>query len=703
MLTRLHDTVMAWRAAHLGADFRGAEAVMIVVAAVVGLATGLLAVALIAVITLVETLSFGNDVVGPLELVLVPTLGAFLVGLLITYWIPEIGGGGVVPLMETIALRGGRFRERVPASAVVVSGLALGTGASGGREGPIVLIGGSVGSLLGRFFALDEQRMRTLVAAGAAAGIGASFNAPIGGMMFAIELIIGGFRAESLQSVVVASVVGSVTARQLVGAEIIYQPNEPYGWTTLGELGLFVVLGVLAGAFGLAFLYGQDTARRMFARLKVWPPMRLAIGGFGVGLVALLVPEVIGTGDQLPPIDGIRNPIQRMLDGDIGYTGLAAAGFLLLLGVAKLLATSLSVGSGNAVGVFAPTIFCGAAVGGAVGFVADTAAPTVGIEPGAFALVGMAAVFSAVAHAPLTAIIIVFEITNDYALVLPLMLAAGIALFIAERVQPESIYTWPLRRKGIVYSEPEDVDIMQTVRVGEIMARDVHAVPPDMPLDELQLRFNAERSHGFPVADNGHLVGVVTVSDLARATETAVEDARSGSVSAGTLTVADICTRRPVTVTPDDPVFRALRRMATMDVGRLPVVSQQDHSRLVGMVRSVDLVKAYQRAITRSMGAQQRRQSSQLRDLVGATFVEFVLAAGAPAAGKAVRDVAWPRSTVLTAVRRSGQAIMPNGDTVLQPGDELVILTDRNATADVQALLAPADEQRAGMTTNPET
>jgi CIC family chloride channel protein len=665
---------------------------MLALAAGVGLTTGLLAVALIGVIGVVQRLSFGSEPPGALALVAVPVVGAFLVGLLITYWVPESSGSGIVQVMQTVALRGGRFRERVPLSAIGATGLALGTGASGGREGPIVLIGGSAASLFGRLFALDEERMRTLVAAGAAAGIGASFNAPIGGMMFAIELIIGGYRARSLQAIVISSVVGSVTARQIVGAEIIYEPSAAYGWVTLQELSLYLALGVVAAGFGLAFLYGEDAAKRLFTRLRMWTPLKLALGGLGVGIVALAFPEVLGTGDNLPPVDGIRQPIQAMLDGDVGYTGLAAAAFLAALGIAKLVATCLSVGSGNAIGTFAPAIFCGAAVGGALGFLADEWITGVSVQPGAFALVGMAAVFASAARAPLTAIIIVFEITNDYELVLPLMLATGVAMYLSDRAQPESIYTLPLRRKGIVYSEPDDVDIMQTVRVGEIMTPDAHAVHPSMTLDELQQELNQERSHGFPVADEGRLIGIVTVTDLARAGDIALEDALAGSISAGTLTVGDICTREPLTVTADDPVFRALRRMATLDVGRLPVVARDDHSRLVGVMRRVDLVKGYQRAITRSMGAQQRRESSRLRDLVGATFVEFVLAEGAPAAGEAVRDIAWPRSTVLTAVRRDGGAIMPNGATVLRPGDELVILTDHDARPDVRALLiAPED------------
>jgi CIC family chloride channel protein len=655
------------------------ETIMLSLAVAVGLATGLLASALIAVIALVRNLAFGATVTWA-TLLIVPALGGLIVGLLLTYLLPENSGGGVIQVMATISTRGGRFRSRVPFGGVLATGIALGTGASGGREGPIVLIGGSIGSLVGRLFAVGEDRMRTLVAAGAAAGIGASFNAPIGGMLFAIELLIGRFHPSALQSVVVASVVGSVTAREIIGPEIIYEPATPYTLTDWRELLLYALLGFAAALVGLGFVYGDDIAKRLFARLSVWPPLKIAIGGLGVGVVALMVPEVIGTGDNLPPIDGLRDPIQAMLDGTVG-SGYTAVGFLLLLAIAKLVATCLSTGSGNAVGTFAPAIFCGAALGGAIGHVALALLPAAAdVQPGAFALVGMAAVFAAAARAPLTAIVIAFELTNGYELVLPLMLAAGVATFVADRLQPESIYTLPLRQRGIVYAESTDVDIMQAVRVGEIMTTDPDTLEAGLSLEEAREQFRHTRHHGFPVVDGGRLVGVCTLTDLA--------DADGDGAAAPALTVGDVCTRRPLTVTPIDPVYRAVRRMAAIDVGRLPVVSAEDHGVLVGLVRRSDLVKAYQQAVSRSLAAQQRTQVRQLRDLSGAQFVEFRIAPDAPAAGLQVREVTWPSRTILTSVRRDGEVVMPNGDTRLQPDDEVTVLADLGHIDDVETLLA---------------
>ncbi len=479
-----------------------------------------------------------------------------------------------------------------------------------------------------------------------------------------------------LQSIVVASVVGSVTAREIIGPEITYEPATLYTFTDVRELWLYAVLGVAAALFGVAFLHGQDLGARAFAWLQIWRPLKLALGGLGVGLVALVVPEVLGTGDNLPPIDGVRDPIQRMLDADVG-AGFAAVGLLLLLAFAKLIATCLSVGSGNAVGTFAPTIFCGAAVGGAVGNVAAELLPDAGVQPGAFALVGMAAVFAAAARAPMTAIVIAFELTSDYDLVLPLMLAAGLATFIADRIQPASVYSWTLARRGIVYGEPDDVDLMQTVRVSEVMTVDPDVLTADMTLPDARAEFRRTGHHGFPVLDaRRRLIGVCTLSDVA-----------VGDGSDDSLTVGDVCTRQLLTVTPQDPVYLALRRMATIDVGRLPVVASHDHQQLVGLIRRSDLVTAYRQAVTRSLVSQQRSELRRLRDLAGTNFLEVQVTDDSPAAGRRIRSVAWPRHTLLTSVHRAGELIMPDGSTELRPGDRVSAIVDDDHVLEVRQLL----------------
>ena len=664
------------------------EGAMLALGAATGFLTGLLAGALIVIIETLQHWFWGSSV-DTWELLVVPTVGAFAVGVIVTLWAPESSGSGVVRTMETIALRGGVFRARVPFIGLLATGLALAVGSSGGREGPIVLMGGAMGSLLGQRFGADEERTRAIIGAGAAAGIGASFNAPIAGMLFAIELILGRLSARSLQVVVVGAVVGSVTAREVIGEDVtfIFKPDQVLGLNDPRELLLYMVLGLLAAGLGIAFLRAEGLAFATFAwlRERMWRPFTLAIGGLGVGVVALVVPEVLGTGDGLPPIDGIHDPIQHMLNGDFGL-GWSAVGVIATLLLAKFVATMFSVGSGSAVGTFAPTIFTGAALGGTLGTVAATLFPEFGIQPAAFALVGMAAGFSAAARAPLTSILIAFELTGDYGLVLPLMLACGIATFVADRIEEDSVYTHPLHERGIMFGELHDIDVLQAVRVSEVMSTDHPTINEYALYPEIQALFDRHRSHGFVVVDsNEQVVGMLTVRDLERAQSRTDVLAEGSSVE--WLTAGDICTRQPVGVHPEQPVHTAVLRMAALDVGRVPVV-ERGTKRLIGIVRRQDIVRAYQQGLNRHLAGQQRMQSDALRDLAGVQFTELVVHAGSVADQAAVRDVHWPPRTVLTSIRRDGEVVVPTGDTELLAGDELVVLTATESLGQTRALVA---------------
>lgn len=665
------------------------EAVMVALAAVVGLITGLLAVALIAMVGAVQDASFGRLPDVP-AVVVVPTLGGLLVGLLTWRMVPEARGSGISDVMMAIAMRGGRIRPIVAPGKLLASAMSLGTGASGGREGPIVQIGASVASSLGRLFALDEERLRSLIAASAAGAVAASFNAPIGGMLFAIEVILGGFKVRSLQTIVVSAVIASVTARQLVGEALIYNPPT-YTLVHPWELALYAGLGVGAVAVGLAFSRLQQLVEHATRHRRLPQPLITAAGALLVGVVGLAVPEVIGSGDRLPAVLGAETePIAAMLDGQFTVR------FLLVLLVAKLVASCVAIGTGSAVGSFSPMVFLGAALGGAYGQVAAMALPGEGLQAGAYALVGTAGVVAAGGRAPLTGVLLVFELTGSYELVLPLMLTTGLATFISERLAPGSLYTKPLLEAGVVYAEPEDVDIMQTVRVGEIMSTGVETIRPTASVAELREALRRTRRHGMVVVDDRdpddpRLVGIATLTDLART----VGDHTGDLAVEQHTTVEEVCTRRPVTVTPDDPMFRALRRMAGIDVGRLPVVAQEDHGRFVGVVRRADVVKAYQRAVTRNLAAQQREAVSRLRNLAGAAFAELIVREGAPVAGVAVRDVRWPTRTILTSIRRAGDLVVPSGDTVLEVGDEVIVLTGSDALPDLRELIAGDSQPRA--------
>ncbi len=629
---------------------------MVLVGAVTGLVTGVAAWLLVLGVDLAKQLMWTTG--GPWERLLIPAVGGLVVGLLVARVVPEAAFGGVVGTMETIALRGSRFRSIVPLGTLVAVTIALGSGLSGGREGPMVLIGGSIGALVASLLPLDEDRRQSVVAAGAAAGIGAAFNAPIGGMLFAFEVLVGGVRGASMQVIVVASVVSSITARQLVGPELIYQPRSDLALGDPQELLVYALLGILAVPVVLLLRRTDDLVRTWLRPVyrRVGRGPTVALGGLAVGVVALGVPQVLGSGDALPPVPGTREPIQAMLNADFGVTWDAAGLLLLLLG-AKIIATAFTHGSGAAVGMFAPSLFTGAALGGALGIAANQLMPS--LNPGAVATVGMAAVFAVMARAPLTAILIVFELVGDYGLVLPLMAAVGVSMVLGDRVLGDSVYVHQLRQRGVVFGRTDDVDVLQTVTVGEVMAVDHPTVHEDEPREELEGRFTRGGTHGYAVVDDeGRLVGVVSVGDLERPGDTARE----------------LCTRRTVTASPEDPAFRAVRRMAAIDVGRVPVIDPASR-RVVGMLRRADVVRAYQRGITRSAGSQQRQAAGRLRDLVGVQFVEVVLDRRSPVAGKRIHEIAWPARTVVTSIRRHGEVIVPDGDTTLDADDELIALT----------------------------
>ena len=303
------------------------------------------------------------------------------------------------------------------------------------------------------------------------------------------------------------------------------------------------------------------------------------------------------------------------------------------------------------------------------------------IQPGAFALVGMAAALAATARAPLTAVILVFELTGSYGLVLPLMLASALATFIGERVHPDSAYTMALAREGIRLPETEDIDLLDTVKVSEVMAEVDETASPDMTLVELNERLDRTRHHGMPVVDGDELVGIITVTDVERA------DPEGAS-----RTVGDAMTVTPVTITPELPVSAALARMASMGLGRLPVVADDDRRHLVGMFRRESVVKAYHHALGTSTDRHLYRERMRLRTQPGAAFFETPVRRGSPIIGSLVKDVRWPEGAVLVSIRRGSSVLIPHGSTALELGDEITLFGTGESREELGFLMEPAQD-----------
>lgn len=610
--------------------------------------------------------------------VIVP-LGLLIAWGMATRFAPEVAGDGVPASTEALLVRGGHIRGRVAPFKLLATAFTIGMGGSAGREGPIVQIGAAVGSWLSRRFNMGEDQVRSLVAAGAGAGIGASFNAPIAGMLFALEVILVSFAPRHMSAVVIASVTAAITTQSIVDEELVL--NARTYTSSFGELLLYALLALLIVAVGFAFLKMVDLsdglAEKYGERLG-W--LRPVLAGLIVAALIFVEPQLFGTGQD------VTNTL--LLDEQLfETTGVGELWWvLMLLALGKAVATSLTISSGASGGAFMPSLFMGAAVG--AGF-ARLAQPLWNepIQSGAFAVVGMAAMFAVVGRAPLTAILIVFEVTGarDYGLILPLMLAATLGTFLAERFMKDSVYTLALRRKGISLARAAEVDILDTVKVGSIMAPIPFVATTDQPIEDTQRMLNTYRSHGVPVVDHDELVGIVTVTDITRYADVDRP-----------VTVGEVMTPRPVTVDPETPVSQALERMAALGVGRLPVVAADDSRRLVGIFRREEAVHAYHEALTSTTDHHLHRQRLIQRTQPDAGYYDFRVPLGSIADGRRVREVSWPEGSTLVSVRRNRDVLVPGGDTTLQAGDVVTAFgTTSSRQRMIERLNAGADEPTA--------
>jgi CIC family chloride channel protein len=637
-------------------------AVLTGTALVVGLGAGFGAVVFRWLINSFTTLAFdgGRQALGFLGhyyVLLVPAIGGLFVGPMIYRFAREAKGHGVPEVMEAVALKGGRIRPIVVVIKALASSICIGTGGSAGREGPIVQIGSALGSTVGQALRMSDDRIRMLVACGAAGGIAATFNAPVAGVLFALEIILGEFTVAHFSTVVIASVTASVIARVFLGNVPAFAVPE-YALRSPWELPLYILLGVVAAPVGVGFI---RTLYRLEDTFDAWnfpEYLKPVVGGLGVGAIGLFAPQIFGVGYA---------GIEAVL-----HNGTALSTLAILL-VAKVLATSLTLGSGGSGGVFAPSLFMGAMLGGAFGDLVHRALPNITALPGAYALVGMAAVFAAGAHAPITAIIILFEMTGDYRIILPLMLSTVIATLLAQHLESESIYTMKLSRRGVRLERGRDIDVMQSVRVAEAMTTEVEPVPVDMHLSELARRFQNDRRHAFPVIDHdGALYGIVSLQDVER---TLTRE------SGNKLTAGDIATRSLVTAYPDEPMRVALKRMGPRDLSTLPVVDRGSPHKLLGIIRRRDIVKAYNVGIMHRQELRHRMDQMRLQRGSGPEFVELEIPPESPAVGMRLAELTLPKDCVLVSIQRDQQLFIPHGDTVLQAGDRVTAFVEGDEAA----------------------
>ncbi|MBD3168349.1 MAG: CBS domain-containing protein, partial [candidate division Zixibacteria bacterium] len=536
------------------------HSVLILVAFLVGSVTGTVAVGFRWLVIASREFFFGTGIdflnsliggVSQLAIPLIPATGGLLVGIIVFYYAWEAKGHGVPEVMAAVALKGGLIRFRLALAKAVSAAICIGSGGSAGREGPIVAIGSAIGSTTGQLFRMSGARVKVLVGCGAAAGIAAVFNAPIAGVLFALEIIIGDFAIQTFSPVIISAVVSSVVSHFFVGNFPAFEVPK-YNLVSAWEIPLYIALGALCGVVAVIFTSTLYKVEDYFEeKVKTHPVFKPAIGGFLIGILGLFFPQIFSDGYEV---------VTEVLYGRMFGWFLVALVFL------KILATSLTLGSGSSGGIFAPSLFMGSMAGGAFGSLVNFLFPAATAPSGAYALVGMSAVVAGTTHAPITAILILFEMTNDYRIILPLMVASVFSTLVAHRLKKESIYTLKLVRRGLNIRRGKDVGLLDTITVEEVMEREFDSVRPEMTLRQLMDYMESSGENCYPVVDRyGDLKGVVAIQDIrGLITKEGMRDL---------IIVNDIISSKPSVITPDKTLNDALRLLGLRDRSMLPVVN----------------------------------------------------------------------------------------------------------------------------------
>jgi chloride channel protein, CIC family len=542
--------------------------------AAIGLAAGVVAFALDKLIGLFTNLFFFHRWSADFSsaqhnhlgwmVIVTPVIGGLIVGVMAKYGTSKIKGHGIPEAMEAVLFNRSRIDARVAILKPISAAIAIGTGGPFGAEGPIIQTGGALGSLVGQAFHTTAVERKVLLACGAAAGMSATFNTPIAGVILAIELLLFEFKSRSFIPLVIASTLATAVHMRLLGLGPMFQVT-PMDFAIPRALPLYLVLGALCGLAAVGFSKILYWVEDQFDKLpfdEMWWP---AIGALGLGIIGFFVPRVLGVG---------YDTIGDILNGQLAWK------LLLVVMLAKAAALVISLGSGTSGGLLAPCFMWSAAMGGLFAMVSNRFLPAAHLSPGAFALVAMGAVFGAASRATFTFIIFAFEITRDYNSVLPLMLVSVIADGVAMLLMPHtSIMTEKLARRGLHVHQDYEADVLSQVRVADTMDEHWPAIPANTTVTALALRIaqhdpDVARHEALLIFDDaGKLAGIITRGDLLRAL---------AKDSSGVMTVQEAGTTRLMVTHPDELVSEAAAKMLRHDIGRLPVVDRTDHRKIVG-------------------------------------------------------------------------------------------------------------------------
>ncbi|MBY8996403.1 MAG: chloride channel protein [Candidatus Thorarchaeota archaeon] len=568
---------------------------LFILGAFIGVVSGVTAVLFrIFILIISQVFVIIPQVLGVLGWVVLPILGGLIVAFIVVRYAPEAKGHGVPEVMEAYALHDGKIRFRVPLLKSLASAICIGTGGSCGREGPIAQIGAGAGSAVATAFHLNKRERKTLLVCGLSAGIAATFNAPLGGALFGIEVLAGGIVGFSILPVILASVVATAIADLILGTAVSFQaPLFVMGHPI--ELVFYLALGITLGVISVIWMRGFYSIEDLLEKLRASKYILPAIGGFLTGVLALCtfyLESVFAYSGAF----SANQPYYPAIMG-VGYAfidttllGNAALGALLLFGLMKIFATSFTLGSGGSGGVFAPTLFIGAAFGGAFGLVCSMLVPWAVPQPMAFALVGMAALFAGSGRAPITCIVMLMEMTADYSLILPLMIAVSSSYFVSSLIEPESIYTLKLSRRGVKIQSGIHISALKTIKVNEAMTADPAILHPTMTTTKVFEIIDKTHHTKFPVVDDfGNVIGILVAEDLFH------EPKEDGSE----YQVRELMNPNFLHLDPGCTMDSALQIMMKRDEGHAVIVDPKDPQRMIGYITKADVLKAYEIAIIR--------------------------------------------------------------------------------------------------------
>ncbi|MFQ5666350.1 MAG: chloride channel protein [Candidatus Binatia bacterium] len=658
-MQRLLELVQGWRR-----SLRRVQTTkLIILPSVTGALTGAACIGFVELVNLVQWGAIGSAGL-PLQIVptlawyhvlLVPALGGLVLGPLLRFLAPEAAGHGVPEVIEAVMIGGGRIRRRIAAVKSVVSAITIGTGGSVGREGPIVQIGAALGSALGQLLRLPSEQLKTLAACGAGGGIAAVFNAPIAGAFFALEVVTGNFAMPAFGPVILSSVMATVVSRAYFGDHPAFIV-QPYEMQSVAEIGIYVGLGIACGVVGALFVWVMDRFESWAPRLpigKIWHP---AAGGLLLGLVLLAVPNVYGVGYAT---------MDAALEGHLAWVWLA-----VLIPV-KMVATSLTLASGGSGGVFLPSLYIGSVTGGLYGAAWHALLPPMTAGSGAYALVGMAGVLAAATHSPITAMILLFEVTGDYKIILPVMIVSTIATAVGRALQTDSLYSLKLSRQGIALNRREDL-IMRSHTVGEVMQPASSVIDHRTVIGDTVQHFLAhEVVNAYVTTPEGRFVGVISIHDI--------KDPELREL--GPLVVAeDIAEPNPHAVGPDDTLAQCMEHFLLSESDELPVVN--GNGRLAGVVSRRDVLRVYSSELLRheylGVATQESHEAAQRYAHLTRGFTFARVPVPRWLAGRSLRGANMRAAYNLTvvAVRHGIDAedCFPDPEEPLQPADVLVVV-----------------------------